>query len=67
MSHESMYLCIYTENTVHDGDSYLFKIFMVAGKKAITRKWGTEVLLTLTHRVDMVEEIHIMERLTDYG
>ena len=64
MNHELMYLCMYTENDVHDGDLYLFKILMVAGKKAITRNWGTEDLPTKTHLVDEVGEINIMERLT---
>lgn len=64
MKHELMYLYIYSENIVHDGDSYLFKILMVAGKKVITRKWGTEDLPTQTHWVDTVGEIHMMERLT---
>ena len=64
MKHELMYLYMYSENIVHDGDSYLFKILMVAGKKVITRKWGTEELPTQTHWVDTVGEIHMMERLT---
>ena len=64
MKHELMYLYMYSENIVHDGDSYLFKILMVAGKKVITRKWGTEDLPTQTHWVDTVGEIHMMERLT---
>jgi len=46
MKHELMYLNIFSENIVHDGDFYLFKILMVAGKKVIASKWGTEDLPT---------------------
>ena len=40
MNHELMYLYIYSEDIVHDGDSYLFKILMVAGKKGNYKEMG---------------------------
>ena len=59
-----LYLCNFTEENVHAGDRYLVKILLIAGKKAITRKWGRADLPTQENWMEIIEEIYVMEKLT---
>ena len=45
-------------------DKYLLKIFTAAAKKAITRKWLQTDSPTVDNWLDIIKEIHEMERLT---
>ncbi len=45
-------------------DRYLLKILTVAAKKAITRKWLQTDPPTITNWLEIIKEIHEMERLT---
>ena len=59
-----LYLCNFTEENVHAGDRYLVNILLIAGKKAITRKWGRADLPTQENWMEIIEEIYVMEKLT---
>ena len=45
-------------------DKYLLKILLVAGKKAITKKWLNKEPPTKTEWLVIVKEIYDMEKLT---
>ena len=61
-----MYLGLIPEGFVQKKDLYLFKILILACKKAITRNWLKSDPPSPGHWMDIVEEIHSMERLTYY-
>uniref|UniRef100_A0A3P9LQY6 Reverse transcriptase domain-containing protein n=1 Tax=Oryzias latipes TaxID=8090 RepID=A0A3P9LQY6_ORYLA len=50
--------------TVIPQDQYLVKIFLIAARKAITRRWLKPEPPTLTDWTEIVEEIYIMEKMT---
>ena len=52
---------IFTEEKVHAGDMYLVKILLIAGKKAIIRKWGRVDPPTQEQWMGIIEEIYVME------
>lgn len=44
-------------------DRHLIKVFIAAAKKAITKKWGREVIPTQDQWTHQVEEIHTVEKI----
>ena len=61
-----MYLGLATEGTIKKKDLYLFKILILACKKAITRNWLKIDPPSPGQWLDIVEEIYSMEWLTHY-
>lgn len=59
----SLYLGEIPDN-LHNREKYLLKVLLAASKKAITRKWLQKDPPTVTQWIDIVEEIHHMERMT---
>ena len=45
-------------------DEYLMRVLLVASKKAITKKWLTNVIPTMNEWIDLIYGIYIMERIT---
>merc|ERR1712082_101066 len=45
-------------------DEYLMRVLLVASKKAITKKWLTNVIPTINEWIDLIYGIYIMERIT---
>ena len=66
MSYMILYLCNFNsaEESIRVRDKYLVKILLIAGKKAITRKWGKVEPPCKEEWIGIVEEIYVMERLT---
>lgn len=52
------------KDTVPRGDQYVCKIRLVACKKIITRNWLKDSTLKLKQWFEIIEEIHVMEKLT---
>ena len=59
-----VYLGLIPEDVVGKKDKYLFKILLLAAKKAITRSWLKTDPPGLSHWLDIVGEIRTMEQLT---
>lgn len=59
----SLYLGEIPDN-LHNREKYLLKVLLAASKKAITRKWQQKDPPTMTQWIDIVKEIHHMERMT---
>ena len=49
---------------ITQSDKYLLRILTTAAKKAITRKWLQADPPTLSNWLEIVEEIHVLEKLT---
>ena len=49
---------------IQEGDKYLAKILLTAGKKTITRLWGQIETPKCETWIGLVEEIYIMEKMT---
>ena len=45
-------------------DFYLFKVLLVASKKAITRNWLQEKCPTMDLLVSIVKQLHLLEQMT---
>ena len=56
-----LYLGNFTENDIKPRDRCLVKVLLIAGKKAITRKWGQVDIPTQGQWMEIVEEIYIMD------
>ena len=63
-SSKVLYLGDLEGGNVQDEDRYLVQILLVTGKKAITRMWGQVEVPEYEQWTAIVEEIHVMERLT---
>ena len=61
---EVLYLGNFTPKNIHSRDRYLTGILLAASKKAITRKWLKEDPPTQRNWLDIVDEIHDMEKFT---
>ena len=59
-----LYLGLSLEDTIGQEDTYLFKILILAAKKAITRRWLEVDPPRTDHWLDIVEEIRCMEKMT---
>lgn len=59
----ALYLGDMSENIIGN-DRYLFKLFTVAAKEAITRKWLQADPPTVDDWLNIIKDIHEMERLT---
>lgn len=59
-----LYYTWVTRENIQDTDWYLIKILLAASKKAITRKWHKEDPPTRRNWLEIIDEIHGMERLT---
>lgn len=60
----ALYLGNVTRENIQDKDWYLIKILLAASKKAITRRWHKEDPPTWRNCTEIIDEIHVMERLT---
>ena len=49
-----LHFCNFADENVNAGDRYLVKILFIAGKKAITRKWGRAGLPTQEQRMEII-------------
>lgn len=58
------YLCNFNEENVQSRDRYLVKILLIAGKKAITRKWEKGDSPAQDQWILIVEAIYTMQKLT---
>ena len=52
------------QRITNSGDKYLFRTMLVAGKKAITRKWLKTEVPKMEDWVEVMHNIFIMEKLT---
>ena len=59
----TLYLGKIPDNVI-PGDKYLYKVFLVAAKTAITRKWLQANPPSKDDWLAIISEIHCMERLT---
>ena len=64
MESKVLYLCNFEEGNIRREDRYLIKILLVAGKKAITRKWGQVDTPTQGQWEELIEGIYVMEKMT---
>ena len=61
---KTMYLADLEELHCTKQDQYLLRVLLVASKKAITKKWLTNVIPTMNEWIDLIYSIFIMERIT---
>jgi len=54
-----LYFCNLYERSVQQKDRYLIKILLIAGKKAITKKWGKPDPPTQDQWLDIIEGIYV--------
>ena len=61
---KTMYLTDIQELHLSKQDQYLIRILLVTSKKAITKKWLTNVIPTINEWIDLIYSVFIMERIT---
>ena len=61
---KTMYLSDLEELNFVKQDQYLMRVLLVASKKALTKKWLTNVIPTTNEWIDLIYDIYIMERIT---
>jgi len=61
---KTMYLSDLEELNFVKQDQYLMRVLLVASKKALTKKWLTNVIPTTNEWIDLIYHIYIMERIT---
>ena len=59
-----LYLGKGNQKIIYSGDKYLFRVMLVAGKKAITRKWLKTEVPKMEDWVEVMYNIYRMEKLT---
>ena len=59
-----IFLGLITEESVHEEDLYLYKVFSLAGKKAITKNWLARDPPKISDWMAVVGEIFSMERMS---
>ena len=59
-----LYLGKRNQGITNPGDKYIFRIMLVAGKKAITRRWMKTDAPKMEDWFDVMHNIYMMERLT---
>ena len=60
----TLYLGLTSEGIIGHEDLYLFRILLIAAKKAITRKWLKVDPPREEHWMEIIEEIYFMEKMT---
>lgn len=58
------YLGKRNQGTTIPGEKYIFRIMLVAGKKAITRRWLKTDAPKMEDWIEVMHNIYMMERLT---
>ena len=61
---KTLYFVDLKELQLSKQDEYLMRVLLVASKKAITKKWLTNVIPTINEWIDLIYGIYIMERIT---
>ena len=61
---KTMYLTDIQELHLSKQDQYLIRILLVTSKKAITKKWLTNVIPTINEWIDLIYSVFTMERIT---
>ena len=61
---KTMYLADLEELHLTKKDQYLLRVLLVTSKKAITKKWLTNVIPTMNEWIDLIYSVYIMERIT---
>lgn len=64
LTFEALYLGKLDIDFTRFGDKHIYRIMMIASKKALTRKWMSNVVPKVDDWVEVMHNIYVMEKLT---